>query len=597
MHQIWRRHIKLVGNPEPSDQIIYAWEDVKAMFNGGSRKRAMTSTLHSFTKNQEHHHHSPSKDGPTTHRMKSKNNFHENKDANNKDDDDEDIECDVDSFNDKEDEEEEEEDEEKREYPLILSNNRSTSFSHVNSVGHSFTHQQYQVHTPIESSANSSPPPPTAAAAAAESSPMNDMVDSNRNGIIKNFLFDRYPNACFNSAQFDLQPLTTTTTTKSSSSSVNRKAPTTIPSSSSHCKLFDYDHQHQSPASRLVQDKINQRWPNSIPSNDYIYSNSHTFNENRSIIVPSTTNQSAESVITMTNPAILSTLLSTGNYNSGQDSYAPIRPNDNNLTMAPSDNLAEIMWKACMASNVRATLPYANFFWPSLPSRTFMDSDSGQNRQNSRLFPPPPPPPATAQQSCCPNYLGRMISEFGQAPNKEFNSPPSHFESFKNAFHRNVDSFIPFKPTDSNHFMFDHRTSQDLYGKHYEGENSQSNNNSSTTNATKRKSSTQEIDSNVKKNSKKNKRSFLAVSTLVSTQPQDNQLRDLIDLSRNIVKSTVQQCKEDDGGKVKDNQSNGHSESKIHNPIDFSANGHNDIVQVTDSDPTTSSTKLTGQNS
>ncbi|UXI15315.1 hypothetical protein NH340_JMT01258 [Sarcoptes scabiei] len=51
----WRRHIKLSGSPEPADYVIYAWEDVKAMFNGGSRKRAMTTTLNSFTKNQEHH--------------------------------------------------------------------------------------------------------------------------------------------------------------------------------------------------------------------------------------------------------------------------------------------------------------------------------------------------------------------------------------------------------------------------------------------------------------------------------------------------------------------------------------------------------------
>lgn len=33
----WRRHLKLFGGP-PQD-IIYAWEDVKAMFNGGTRKR------------------------------------------------------------------------------------------------------------------------------------------------------------------------------------------------------------------------------------------------------------------------------------------------------------------------------------------------------------------------------------------------------------------------------------------------------------------------------------------------------------------------------------------------------------------------------
>ncbi|KAK4015533.1 SKI family transcriptional corepressor 1 [Daphnia magna] len=33
----WRRHIHLTGSPP--DQVMFAWEDVKAMFNGGSRKR------------------------------------------------------------------------------------------------------------------------------------------------------------------------------------------------------------------------------------------------------------------------------------------------------------------------------------------------------------------------------------------------------------------------------------------------------------------------------------------------------------------------------------------------------------------------------
>lgn len=36
----WRRHMKLFGGP-PQD-ISYAWEDVKAMFNGGTRKRVMS---------------------------------------------------------------------------------------------------------------------------------------------------------------------------------------------------------------------------------------------------------------------------------------------------------------------------------------------------------------------------------------------------------------------------------------------------------------------------------------------------------------------------------------------------------------------------
>ncbi|XP_025017635.1 SKI family transcriptional corepressor 1-like [Tetranychus urticae] len=41
----WRRHIKLAGNP--SEDVCLVWEDVKAMFNGGSRKRAMSCGLSS----------------------------------------------------------------------------------------------------------------------------------------------------------------------------------------------------------------------------------------------------------------------------------------------------------------------------------------------------------------------------------------------------------------------------------------------------------------------------------------------------------------------------------------------------------------------
>ncbi|XP_054714778.1 SKI family transcriptional corepressor 1 homolog-B-like [Uloborus diversus] len=43
----WRRHIKLGGSPP--DEVVYAWEDVKAMFNGGSRKRILSCA--SITKN------------------------------------------------------------------------------------------------------------------------------------------------------------------------------------------------------------------------------------------------------------------------------------------------------------------------------------------------------------------------------------------------------------------------------------------------------------------------------------------------------------------------------------------------------------------
>lgn len=38
----WRRHMKLSGNPP--DEVVHAWEDVKAMFNGGTRKRLMSSS-------------------------------------------------------------------------------------------------------------------------------------------------------------------------------------------------------------------------------------------------------------------------------------------------------------------------------------------------------------------------------------------------------------------------------------------------------------------------------------------------------------------------------------------------------------------------
>lgn len=37
----WRRHLKLTDRTPP-DEMVFAWEDVKAMFNGGSRKRALT---------------------------------------------------------------------------------------------------------------------------------------------------------------------------------------------------------------------------------------------------------------------------------------------------------------------------------------------------------------------------------------------------------------------------------------------------------------------------------------------------------------------------------------------------------------------------
>lgn len=38
----WRRHMKLSGSPP--DDVVHAWEDVKAMFNGGTRKRLLASS-------------------------------------------------------------------------------------------------------------------------------------------------------------------------------------------------------------------------------------------------------------------------------------------------------------------------------------------------------------------------------------------------------------------------------------------------------------------------------------------------------------------------------------------------------------------------
>lgn len=44
----WRRHMKLSG--VSPDEIVHAWEDVKAMFNGGTRKRLMTSVSSSASR-------------------------------------------------------------------------------------------------------------------------------------------------------------------------------------------------------------------------------------------------------------------------------------------------------------------------------------------------------------------------------------------------------------------------------------------------------------------------------------------------------------------------------------------------------------------
>ncbi|KAH8361314.1 hypothetical protein KR084_008916, partial [Drosophila pseudotakahashii] len=42
----WRRHMTLSGNAY-DEKIIHAWEDVKAMFNGGTRKRLVSSSINS----------------------------------------------------------------------------------------------------------------------------------------------------------------------------------------------------------------------------------------------------------------------------------------------------------------------------------------------------------------------------------------------------------------------------------------------------------------------------------------------------------------------------------------------------------------------
>ncbi|KAM8876724.1 SKI family transcriptional corepressor 1a isoform 1-T1 [Synchiropus picturatus] len=47
----WRRHLKLTEK-KPSDDINHAWEDVKAMFNGGSRKRTLPVSSSSPIKSQ-----------------------------------------------------------------------------------------------------------------------------------------------------------------------------------------------------------------------------------------------------------------------------------------------------------------------------------------------------------------------------------------------------------------------------------------------------------------------------------------------------------------------------------------------------------------
>ena len=47
----WRRHLRL-HNPTQSEELRDAWEDVKAMFNGGNRKRSASGTTASAMKNK-----------------------------------------------------------------------------------------------------------------------------------------------------------------------------------------------------------------------------------------------------------------------------------------------------------------------------------------------------------------------------------------------------------------------------------------------------------------------------------------------------------------------------------------------------------------
>ncbi|CAF1597048.1 unnamed protein product, partial [Didymodactylos carnosus] len=49
----WRRHLKL-HNPSNSEELHDAWEDVKAMFNGGNRKRTLSSTTITTHGNRSH---------------------------------------------------------------------------------------------------------------------------------------------------------------------------------------------------------------------------------------------------------------------------------------------------------------------------------------------------------------------------------------------------------------------------------------------------------------------------------------------------------------------------------------------------------------
>ncbi|XP_024912338.1 SKI family transcriptional corepressor 1 homolog-B [Cynoglossus semilaevis] len=59
----WRRHLKLSDKGSPTD-VLHAWEDVKAMFNGGSRKRTLPGSGSDSSSSLKSHGHSRPRDSP-----------------------------------------------------------------------------------------------------------------------------------------------------------------------------------------------------------------------------------------------------------------------------------------------------------------------------------------------------------------------------------------------------------------------------------------------------------------------------------------------------------------------------------------------------
>ena len=54
----WRRHLKLAEGHSHGEAVLHAWEDVKAMFNGGNRRRLQpTSSVIPGSSSRPHHHH------------------------------------------------------------------------------------------------------------------------------------------------------------------------------------------------------------------------------------------------------------------------------------------------------------------------------------------------------------------------------------------------------------------------------------------------------------------------------------------------------------------------------------------------------------